>query len=165
MAGGDGRLAKSLLVGLYKRVDLFDRCLDAVSQARKKLKKHIAFGYAERATFESFDWKFSYNAIFMVWVSGYLNKAALISFLRKAKLHLSSTGGMKRRKYSPGSFVFLLDNVLEDGTTKDPEKGQRFRTAGEYVSIFNEAGLVVHEQTESTKMPLDFLNIKVWALY
>ena len=30
VAGGDGRLAKNLLVGAYDRVDLFDRCPKAV---------------------------------------------------------------------------------------------------------------------------------------
>ena len=165
VAGGDGRLTKNLLVGLFSKVDIFDRCPKAIAKVRKELQKDVAFGFAKTATMENFRWKFSYNAVFMVWVSGYLANTALISFLRKAKLHLSSSGRMKRRKDAPKSFVFLLDNVLEDGTTKDPEKGQRFRTSGEYEGIFNEAGLVVHEKSEPTKMPLDFLNIKVWALY
>ena len=165
VAGGDGRLAKNLLVKQFNKVDLFDRCPTAIGIVRKELKKDIAFGYAEIANMEDFKWEFPYSAVFMVWVSGYLNNAALISFLRKAKLHLSMNGQMKRRKDAPSSFVFLLDNVLEDGTTKDPEKGQRFRTSGEYEVVFNEAGLVVHAQSEPTRMPLDFLNIKVWALY
>ena len=165
MAGGDGRLAKNLLVKHFNKVDLFDRCPTAIGKVRKELQKDVAFGYAEIANMEDFKWEFSYSAVFMVWVSGYLNNAALITFLRKAKLHLSSNGQMKRRKDAPSSFVFLLDNVLEDGTAKDPEKGQRFRTSGEYEGVFNEAGLVVHAQSDLTKMPLDFLNIKVWALY
>ena len=49
-AGGDGRLSKDLLVGLYSRVNLFDKCPEAVKRAKKVLKDNTAFGYAEKAT-------------------------------------------------------------------------------------------------------------------
>ena len=31
---------------------------------------NVAFGYAEKATMQNFRWKYSYNAIYIVWVSG-----------------------------------------------------------------------------------------------
>ena len=48
-AGGDGRLSKDLLVGLYSRVDLFDKCPEAIKRAKKALNDNPAFGYAEKA--------------------------------------------------------------------------------------------------------------------
>ena len=49
----------------------------------------------------------------MVWVAGYLDAEVLTSFLQRAKAHLMTADGPSRRKSKPGSFIFLLDNVLE----------------------------------------------------
>ena len=81
----------------------------------------------------------------MVWVSGYLNLAELIAFLRRAKARLIAPGGPKRRSQTPSSMIFLLDNVLEEGMARKLEKRQRFRTPSEYENIFAEVGLVIHK--------------------
>ena len=50
VAGGDGRLAKSLLVNSYAKVDLFDQCPKAVSLAKADLGSLPANGFVEQAT-------------------------------------------------------------------------------------------------------------------
>ena len=72
----------------------------------------------------------------MVWVSGYLSNPMLVAFLKRAKAHLLQPEGSKRTRSSRSSFIFLLDNVLEEGETKDPLKGQRFRTERQFNTIF-----------------------------
>ena len=69
------------------------------------------------------------------------------------------------RSSPPMSFIFLFDNVLGADEEKDPEKGQRFRTAEELEAIFARAGLRVHAHSEVQKMPGSFMNVKIWALY
>ena len=88
VGGGDGRITQHFLTKEYQRVDLFDQCPKAIKKAKKAMDKNVAFGYAEEATMENFKWEFTYSAIYMVWVSGYLNDMALTSFLRRAKMHL-----------------------------------------------------------------------------
>ena len=55
--------------------------------------------------------------------------------------------------------------MLAKGEKKDPEKGQRFRTASQFESVFMEAGLFIHSQMGPKSMPEPFMGVKVWALY
>ena len=114
---------------------------------------------------QDFEWKFLYNGIFMVWVAGYLSNSSLVAFLKRAKIQLDSSGGPSRRSKTPKSFIFLFDNILDEGEEKDPDKGQRFRTEKQFKAIFVEAGLIIHDQSEPATMPDDFMNVKVWVLY
>ena len=50
VAGGDGRFSKSLLLKHYDIVDMFDQCPKGVKKAKKALKSHKKFGYADIAT-------------------------------------------------------------------------------------------------------------------
>ena len=115
VAGGDGRLSETLLTGLYDRVDIFDQSPDGVELAKKTLQKHKSFGYADEASMQTFKWKFKYNGIFMVWCSGYLNDPTLAAFLRRAKTQLITPAVKTRRRYKPTSFIFIFDNVLDNG--------------------------------------------------
>ena len=147
IAGGDGSLAKELLVAKYKTVDLFDRCPTAVKKAKLALRNHPRIGHNSMSTMEEFDWPEDYNAIFMVWVSGYLSNIDLVEFLKRAKTRLKTAAGPSRRKSKPGSFIILFDNVLAEGKKREPEKGQQFRTETRFEKIFKEASLFVHEKS------------------
>ena len=114
---------------------------------------------------QNFEWKFMYDGIFMMWVAGYLSDLSLTAFLKRAKVQLVSSEGPSRRTKTPKSFIFLFDNILDEGEEKDPEKGQRFRTEKQFKAIFLEAGLIIHDQSETATMPGDFMNVKVWVLY
>ena len=112
VAGGDGRFATSFLLKSYRHVDLFDQCPKAVGLAKRAMKNHSAFGYAEQATMQDFRWRFQYSAIFMVWCAGYLARPDLVKFLKRAKASLMVDEGRNTRQSEQESFIFLLDNVL-----------------------------------------------------
>ena len=63
------------------------------------------------------------------------------------------------------SFIFIFDNVLDEGDDKEPEKSKRFQTARQLEKIFEEAGLLIYDHLWPEPMPGDYLNVKVWALY
>ena len=114
---------------------------------------------------EDFGWEHEYNAVYMVLVSGYLEDTALAMFLSRAKAQLETTAGPSRRKSKPGSFIFLFDTALAEGTYREPEKGQRFRTARQFEAIFAEAGLLIHNHSGPKPMPGNRMDVMVWALY
>ena len=65
----------------------------------------------------------------------------------------------------PGSLIFLFDNVIPVGHSREPEKGQCFRTARQFEAIFTEAGLLKHDQCGPKLMPGNRLDVKLWVLY
>ena len=88
MAGGDGRISKSILLDYYYKVDLFDQCPIAVDRAVRSMGKHKACGLITKASMQSFEWTFHYSFIFMVWCAGYLEDKDLIAFLKRASMQL-----------------------------------------------------------------------------
>ena len=64
---------------------------------------------------ESFTWPFSYSAIYMIYCAGYLHRKDLVQFLKKAKTKLINDSGRILRKSPPDAFIFVFDNILEDG--------------------------------------------------
>ena len=116
-------------------------------------------------TMEEFKWELEYTAVYMVWVSGYLGNEALVTFLKRAKSQLDRTAGPSRRKSKPGSFIFLFDNILAEGQSREPEKGQRFRTEREFEAIFARASLLEHDKSGPKPMPGNRLNVKLWVLH
>ena len=77
---------------------------------------------------QSFKWVHSYSAIFMVWCAGYLSSSDLVAFLKKAKARLIRDEKRVSRNRAPESFIFLLDNVLDDDEEALVVKDQWIRT-------------------------------------
>ena len=63
---------------------------------------------------QSFSWKYKYSGIFMVWCIGYLSDIELIIFLQRAKTQLITREGAMRRTSKTKSFIFVLENLLEE---------------------------------------------------
>ena len=88
VAGGDGRVAKEVLVEIFDKVDLFDRCpvalalVNAVKAVLPKLQ------HVEQATMQEYQFEEKYNLILMCWCSGYLDDEEFLIFLRKAQKNL-----------------------------------------------------------------------------
>lgn len=128
-----------------------------------KEKKNL--GYISRATMQKFAWPFFYSAIFMVWCSGYLGRAELLVFMRKAKSHLLAVGARTTRQSPPQSFIFLLENVRESEEMPYTWKGQETRSLKELEAIIKEAGLLVKKCSGKQPMPGNFSDVCIWALY
>jgi len=114
---------------------------------------------------QEFHWPFSYSAIFMVWCAGYLCREELIVFLRKAQVHLLTDGVRATRQSAPKSFIFVVENVRDEGEVAYTHKGQSVRTKKELETIFAEAGLAIHRTSGPSAMPGKFGEICLWALY
>ena len=164
VAGGDGRLSESFLLKHYLKVDLFDGCPLAVSKAQEALASSPNFGYAEEAYMQSFRWRFYYSGIFMIWCVGYLDRPALVSFLKVAKSRLTLHPGRMNRRSVPDSFLIVFDNVLDEGAESKIMKRQRVRSKTELESIYSEAGLIVHRCSGRKEMPQTFSDVCAWAL-
>ncbi len=165
VARGDGRLATSELFKPYKRVYLFDQCPHAVAKAQAAMKQQKNLGYISRATMQKFTWPFFYSAIFMVWCSGYLERAELLTFLRKAKSHLLAVGPRTTRGSPPQSFIWLLENVRDPLEKPYIWKRQHVRSQQELEDIIKEAGLLVKRCSGKHSMPGTFNDVCAWALY
>ena len=144
---------------------MFDQCPVAVSKAKSAMGKHGALGYLTTATMQSFKWAYSYSAIFMVWCAGYLGRSELVTFLKKAKARLICDPGRVSRNRVPESYIFLLDNVHNDGEEADIVKDQWVRNERQLEGIFYEAGLIVHAWTERETIPAGYREVVVWALF
>ena len=69
------------------------------------------------------------------------------------------------RQNGPGSYIIVFDNVRNDEEKIFEEKGQVVRTIKEMEQIFADAGLVIFKASEREKMPGNYRDVKVWALY
>ena len=73
--------------------------------------------------------------------------------------------GRISRNTPPDAFIYVFDNVLEDGELSGVWKGQQVRSKKEFESIFVEAGLIIHKLSELEEMPAPFRRVSVWALF
>ena len=158
-------MLSSKLYKKFMKMDLFDQCPQAIQKVNQLKANYPNFGYAEVSSMEYFRWRFLYSAIFMVWCVGYLNRAELVSFLRKAKAQLLQSQRRSSRSSTPQSFIFVLDNILGPEEAPVVHKGQKVRTQEELNSIFVEAGLIIYKRSALEEMPGIFQNVCVWALY
>ena len=154
-----------LLLGIYKRVDLFDQCPVAVKKAKKAMEGHKSKGYVAKAAMQYFNWRFKYSTIYMVWCVGYLSDEELIVFMRRAKSQLITDDGAMRRSSTPTSFIIVLDNLLGEHEQAEVVKGQRLRTSRELETIFSSAGLLIKEKSCAEAMPSTYRDVMLWALY
>ena len=89
----------------------------------------------------------------------------MVTYLYKAKSMLDHGLGHLSRQSQPKSFIFVFDNILNEGEESKVLKGQRVRTVKELESIFAEAGLIIHERSGLQEMPAPFREVFVWALF
>ena len=101
----------------------------------------------------------------MVWCVGYLGQASLVTFLSRAKLHLSENSNRRSRRACPDSFIIVLDNVLGEGEEPYVSKGQWVRSEQQLEAIFAEAGLMTHSRTTRQTMPEPFRDVVAWVLW
>jgi SAM-dependent methyltransferase len=103
VGSGSGRLTKDLLLDRFKSVDMFDPMPAAVAIAAKLKTENARVGFIYHTTMQRFNWRRSYDCVFMSWCSGYVDDEQLEEFLRRSK--------------EMASFILLLENVA-DGRSK-----------------------------------------------
>ena len=165
VAGGDGRFSVDFLIKKYEKVDLFDQCPIGYGKAKQAMKYKRGAGDVKEASMQNYRWDNKYTGVYMIWCAGYLSETLLKKFLERAKRHLRNDGKRTSRREAPDCFIFVLDNVLEDGEESYFLKTQRLRTQAQFETIFSWAGLVVHKRSERMSVGDDFMKVMLWALY
>lgn len=109
-------------------------------------------------------WQKQYVGIFMRWCSGYLTDLELVAFLKRASQFLNGTSVKTTRKQGPASFIFVLDNVLEEGEKPFKLLGQRLRHRKTFEELFKQAKLLVYKTTVEAVIHTKFRKVVMWAL-
>ena len=115
IAGGDGRFSVDFLIKKYEKADLFDQCPIGCGKAKEAMKYKRGAGDIKKASMQNYIWDNKYTGVYMIWCAGYLSETLLKKFLEKAKRHLRNDGQRTSRREAPDCFIFVLNNVLEDG--------------------------------------------------
>ena len=85
--------------------------------------------------------------------------------MKKAKSFLASKSNHVLRGKTPPTFIFVLDNVLDEDEETYESKGQRLRKATELEQIFTRAQLRVHKDSGRLSFHPEFATVMIWALH
>ncbi len=84
VACGTGWVTKEVLLSRFSEVDLFDRCKQALDNAKEKIGKNPKLGEPIVHTMQNFPWDSKWNCIVCRYCVGYLDDEELVQFLKKA---------------------------------------------------------------------------------
>ena len=115
VAGGDGRVSKECLCGLFPAVDLFDQCPKAINKVKQVRPFFPRLKSVKKKTMQEYVFKNQYNLILMNWCAGYLSNDELILFLLKAQGWLIRGYKKTTRGSRPLSHIVIFDNIADDG--------------------------------------------------
>ena len=164
VAMGSGRVSMDLLVHLYDNVDGFDCSTNSVKEMLEHKKLYARLGDISLSTMEKFPWKNDYSGIWMSWCIGYPKENDLIEFLKKAKLHLYAPLGSATRNTRHGSYIFVLETVLQGDGGEFYDNGHLVMKQATIEGIFDKAGLKIVDSTPPTVVHENFRPVMVWAL-
>jgi len=164
---GSGRLTLDVLSKRYDLVDMFDSEYNCAKIAEGNVENCKNIGKVEHAKMQDYEFtlKRGYNAVYMRWCIGYLNKAEQIAFLKKAQKALANPTDRYSRNNPPPSYIFVLDNVDErHKRDKAIYRGQKVETADYYQRLWAEAGLDC-QSIQRKNLNSDYIAVLMWALY
>ena len=122
-------------------------------------------GAVNIAKLQTFRFKRAYDAIFLSWCVGYLDRRELIKFLQKAKQHLSRAPAEGKRAERARAYIVVLDNARNPDLGAYTEEGQTVRSQMELEAIFGQTGMKIEAKTEQIELHPEYDAIVVWALY
>ena len=74
---------------------------------------------------QDYTFKHKYNGIFLRWTIGFLHRdKEVIDFLKKAKEALIQDERKSSGVNKASSYIYVVDNVLDDKETEHPHKGE-----------------------------------------
>jgi hypothetical protein len=164
VAAGNGIVSRDLLQHKFECIDCFDQCPTALRKLEALRRSVPAMDLVDQATMQSYVWQRHYTGIFLRWCTGYLDDEELVPFLKKAATFLDSNRARSTRSNGPSAFIFVLDNVLEDGEAPLKVEGQWVRKQSDLEQLFRQANLLAHQQTEEIQLHPDFKKTIIWAL-
>ncbi|KAJ0397472.1 hypothetical protein P43SY_006156 [Pythium insidiosum] len=163
---GIGRVTKSLLLPMFKHVDLVEqseRLLRGVPKyirgvpptregedALKRVRKLYCMGLQDFDAAPG-----SYDLIWIQWVSSHLMDFDFVRFLQRCKLALA-----------PHGWIAVKENVLLAGSPYEIDRQDSSMTRSDtyFKSIFRQAGLKVIAEQRQTNFPEELYPVKMYAL-
>ena len=103
---------------------MMDLCPKAIEEVKLLKQEYANIDKITRARMQDYIFEEEYNAIILRWSIGYLKDNEAILFLAKAQRHLRHNVRFHTRKFTPSSFIFVIDNVLFPDEDEEPQRGE-----------------------------------------
>nr|XP_002127135.1 N-terminal Xaa-Pro-Lys N-methyltransferase 1-like [Ciona intestinalis] len=152
---GIGRVAKHLLLPIFKTVDLAELNSNFLEQARtylgdasSRVGNYYCCGLQDLKLKEK-----SYDLIWVQWVTGHLTDAHFVTFLNECKSAL--------RK---GGLIIIKDNVAILEVELDSDDSSVTRNPEELRHIYNTANMKILFEQKQTHFPPELYNVYMTAL-
>lgn len=156
---GIGRITKSVLLAFSNSVDLLE-------QNEAFLRKSIEYigledgprvGKLIASSLQSFDppREYTYDIIWVQWVTGYLSDTELVTFFSKCASRLTRNNGL----------IFVKDNVTSQGEIDaDMNDSSITRPRNLLESLFAQANLQILQVRKQVKFPRGLYPVYMWVL-
>ena len=154
-------MVKHLFALLFEKVDMFDNNSKAIAAGAEMKQWNPVIQRIEVERFETWQWRDSYDAIFLTWSAGYINDESLSRWLKTASKYLNNS---KRKGSKPSSFIYWLDNIAPEREA-EKENGQWLRPIKTMKSVIHSAGLKIYRQTKPTMLHADYGKVMLMLLY
>lgn len=154
-AAGIGRVSKSVLAGLYEKVDLLEPLPHLLKQAQNELAGNERIGKFILGSMETVELSpHTYDLIVIQWAVIYLTDDDFVRFFAHCKAALR-----------PHGYIFLKDNVASTNAfLVDKEDSSLTRSDTHYKLLFELAGVKVKAETFQKDWRKDLLPVKMYAL-
>ena len=124
---GIGRIAKQVLIGRFRNIDLLEPSSVQIEEARRLLANDVRLFIKTRL--QTFEFTHKYDCIWMQWFLMYVNDQDLKTFLIKAKAH-----GLNRKANGNTGCIFIKDNISNKQTALySSEDHSRTRTGQQFL--------------------------------
>lgn len=157
---GIGRITKSVLLSFSHYVDLLEqneiflnKSTDFIGlEDRPRIGKLIA---SSLQSFEPSTDDYTYDIIWVQWVTGYLNDSELVTFFTKCASILTRNNGL----------IFVKDNVTSQGEIdSDMNDSSITRPRNLLESLFIRANLQILQVRKQVKFPRGLYPVYMWVL-
>ncbi|KAH3744980.1 UPF0351 protein C9orf32 [Pelomyxa schiedti] len=155
---GIGRIAKTVLLPRFLKVDLLDQNQRLLDQAKVSIGKNSRLGDFICSGLQNFDFGTrKYDVIWVQWVIIYLNDTDFVSFLRAAKSALNTQG-----------VIIVKDNVTQASTGQgfwvDKSDNSVIRSDNYNRWLFTQAGLNLVRVRPQPHFPKELLPVMCYVL-
>ena len=105
-------MVKYLFALKFTKVDMFDINETGIAACEEMAKWNDVLDRVEQKSFNTWQWKHKYDAIFHTWSTGYLTDQELVQWLKAAQTFLNNRRILVK---DPECFIWILDNIADGG--------------------------------------------------
>ena len=161
---GDGIFTRDCLKKWFSCVDMFDQCPVAIDKVQRLKAEIDVIGRVVQSKFHEYNCNTYYSAIFLRWTPGYMADDELVAKLMSWKLWLKPSKRATNFRKGTGSYIVVLDNVVEESEQTTTKDGQRLRSKKRLETLFEKAKLQVFKCTRPHLLVRNYHEVVVWVL-